>query len=282
MRVKGISSWAWVEQPASMETITNFLHVAKESGFHSVELSIGLKGDLCIHSDLQTCREISRRAAKLELAIASTSSDAYWHRALDAPDKSVRDAAIQDLILLICVTKALGAKTLLTIVDATEAGTFERDPKSQSWIEEGLRQVIPFAEGNEVCLGVENLSHTSLGQLDAMLRFVDRVPSPHVGVYFDIANALPFQDPVKWIHRLGSRIAGVHVKGFRQGDEVPPTFLGLKEGGVDWRSLVQHLNKSKYLGAITAEGLAPCPRDAHTQVATLSKQMDEWPESLND
>ncbi|HEU5316620.1 MAG TPA: sugar phosphate isomerase/epimerase family protein, partial [Chloroflexota bacterium] len=91
---------------------------------------------------------------------------------------------------------------------------------------DGLKRVAPVAEETGVSIAIE--TSFSAGQL---MRIVDSVGSPKVGVYQDLANAIIYgQDPVRTLRQLGPRVVMLHVKD--TGADGGNCALG--EGRVDW------------------------------------------------
>ena len=91
---------------------------------------------------------------------------------------------------------------------------------------EGLRQVAPVAEESGAAIAIE--TSFSAAQL---VRIVDAVGSPKVGVYQDLANAIIYgQDPAATLRALGRRVVMLHVKDTAEGGGNCP----LGEGRVDW------------------------------------------------
>ena len=93
---------------------------------------------------------------------------------------------------------------------------------------DGLRQVAPVAEETGVAIAIE--TSFSAAQL---IRIVDAVGSPKVGVYQDLANAIIYQQvPAATLRALGKRIVMLHVKDTGEGGGN----CALGEGRVDWKA----------------------------------------------
>ena len=86
-------------------------------------------------------------------------------------------------------------------------------------LEENLRLLAPEAEAAGVTLAIE---HTLRGDHAAAL--LDRVDSPYIGDYWDMANCMGLgYDPLDEIAQLGRHIVRVHAKEYHQGDAPPGT-----------------------------------------------------------
>lgn len=99
-------------------------------------------------------------------------------------------------------------------------------PEEERRFVDGLTQVAPIAEQAGTAIAIE--TSFSAAQL---MRIVDTVGSPRVGVYQDLANAIIYkQDPVHTLRQLGPRVVMLHVKDTApEGGNAP-----LGEGRVDW------------------------------------------------
>jgi sugar phosphate isomerase/epimerase len=109
---------------------------------------------------------------------------------------------------------------------------------------EGLRRVAPVAEETGVAIAIE--TSCSAAQL---LRIVDAVGSPKVGVYQDLANAVIYgQDPAATVRALGPRIVMLHVKDTPGKGQAP-----LGEGVVDWAACRAAVREIGYDGWFVLE-----------------------------
>ena len=103
-----------------------------------------------------------------------------------------------------------------------------RDEEATSRLVANLQQLAPAAEAAAITLAIEN---TLAG--DDMAALLERVNSPFVGAYWDMANCMGLgYDPLEEIAQLGQHIVRVHAKEYRQGDDPPgtreePHFAGL-------------------------------------------------------
>ena len=102
------------------------------------------------------------------------------------------------------------------------------DRQAVARLEKNLRLLAPEAEQAGVTVAIE---HTLRGDETAAL--LDRVDSPYIGDYWDMANCMGLgYDPLEEIAQLGQHIVRVHAKEYHQGDAPPgtpeePHFTGL-------------------------------------------------------
>ena len=88
--------------------------------------------------------------------------------------------------------------------------------------------------------------------------FIDKIGSPYVGCYFDVANTLLTGYPDQWIRILGrERIKKVHVKDFRRSVGTLDGFVDLLAGDIDFESVIAALRDIGYDDYLTAEMMPP-------------------------
>jgi sugar phosphate isomerase/epimerase len=115
-----------------------------------------------------------------------------------------------------------------------------------------LKKTVPDTERLGKKLAIE--SHGKFGcDLDAMVKILDRVGSPQIGVTLDTAN---FQtsgvDPVLAIDRLGHRILHTHLKDKRIVDGKGKAAI-LGQGDAKIEEVVKKLIANDYPGVMTVE-----------------------------
>ena len=127
-----------------------------------------------------------------------------------------------------------------------------RDEQAVARLETNLRRLAPEAEQAGVTLAIENTLRA-----DQNAALLDRIDSPSVGNYWDMANCMGLgNDPLEEIAQLGSRIVRVHAKEYHQGDDSPgtpeePHFAGLNakplgEGDVPLPAVLTALQQIGY------------------------------------
>jgi hexulose-6-phosphate isomerase len=110
------------------------------------------------------------------------------------------------------------------------------------------------AERYRVNIGIENVWNKFLLSPLEFRDFIDRIDSPYVGCYYDVANTLLTGYPDQWIRILGSeRIKKVHVKDFRTKIGTLEGFVDLLAGDVDFKAVIAALKEIGYDDYLTAE-----------------------------
>ncbi len=80
------------------------------------------------------------------------------------------------------------------------------------WFVEGVKELVAHAKGTGVEILIENVPFTFLPTVDDMLKVLDLVGEPSVGVNFDICNsAFIKEDPAAAIRKLGPSCKNVHI-----------------------------------------------------------------------
>jgi L-ribulose-5-phosphate 3-epimerase len=106
------------------------------------------------------------------------------------------------------VSRALGTKVVLLAFFSD--GDLQNDPKGIDAVVERLRRVAPKAEKAGVTFGFE-----SWLSADQLLDILQRVGSPALKVYYDVANAhKQGYDIYREIRRLGKQICEFHAKDY--------------------------------------------------------------------
>jgi sugar phosphate isomerase/epimerase len=215
------------------------LEVAKQIGLDGVQVSLGaLANDM--HLRRPEVRQRYKEAAEksgvevLSLAIGELNNIPYKSDARTIP--WVRDA--------IDVCHAMGCRVILLAFFSNndlrddKAGTDETVRR--------LKEVAPRAEKAGVILGIESW----LSAEDNM-RIIDRVGSPAVKVYYDVANSTErgydIGREIRWLGRQG-QICEFHMK--ENG-----TLLG--QGRIDFRKVRAAIDDIGYRGPMQIEGAVP-------------------------
>lgn len=125
---------------------------------------------------------------------------------------------------------------------------------------ETLRQLVPAAEKHGVVIAVENVWNNFWVKPDLFTAYIRSCNSPWIRAYLDIGNHVKYAPPEEWIRALGDTIVKCHVKDFQlnasgQGGK----FVNIREGSVNWPSVMDELDKVGYHGWMTIEGSNELP-----------------------
>jgi sugar phosphate isomerase/epimerase len=113
--------------------------------------------------------------------------------------------------------------------------------------------------GVKVCIEPHDQVTT---KVDGLLRLVELVPSPWIGINFDTGNSfLAGSDPIHDLRHVADRVVHVHAKDIsfehaeRERGHVTGTPVGCAcgDGAVDWRQVVAVLADAVYRGVLSVE-----------------------------
>lgn len=280
MPLKSINYWSF---PGGLEGslgLSEFLRLAKESGFDGAEVAIGEAGSAFgLDTTEERCKEVLEDADRLGISVVSAASGLFWSRSLADSDSSVRAQALEDLKKMLQIASWLKVKTLLTIPGSVDV-FFMPDRKVQDYSEvwnyatEGLRAALPTAQGCDVRMGIENVWNRFLLSPHEMASFIDQFASPYVGAYVDVANLLPFGYAEQWLRILGKRVVGIHFKDYRRAVGTADGFVDLLEGDVDWPAVMAAIREIEYEGPVVAEMIPLYKHYPLVRIANASNAMD--------
>jgi L-ribulose-5-phosphate 3-epimerase len=186
------------------------LAAARRLEFDAVELDCQ-DPERCAWLDPAEAAALRQVAARQGLAICSVCLGCLNRFGLTTGEEDARRA--ETLIArALAAAAALGAEVILT----PYFGRAEvRTETQKDVLVEAYRRLAPAAEAAGVWLGIE--STLAAGDL---IRILQAVGSPHVGVYFDVSNAgWVGLDPVAEMEALGpGRVVQIHIK---DGDPGP-------------------------------------------------------------
>jgi sugar phosphate isomerase/epimerase len=219
------------------------LSVARQLGLDGVQVSMGHVAKSEGDTDLQLRQPDVQRAYR---EAAASSGVRVAGVALDVmnqvPYKS--DPRTEQWVSdSIDVAHAFGVRVVLLAF--FERGDLRNDADGQAEVIRRLRRVAGKAESHGVILGIESW----LSAADHV-RILDAVGSPHVQVYYDVANATQMgYDIAAEIRQLGrERICEFHAKenGFLLG-----------QGKIDFPSVRRAMDDIGFSGWIQIEGAIP-------------------------
>jgi sugar phosphate isomerase/epimerase len=261
----------WRYQADSKLKIEDCLTLASEMGFDAVELL-----EIQMHSkDNAYLQSLKRQALVSGLALCGLST----HQSFVSPDAEKRKVNIATTISSIELAYALGIPTVR--VNTGRWGTSKdfdelmknrgiepplagyTDDDAFPWVIDSLQKCLPAAEKCGVVLGLEN--HWGLGRtLEGVLRIVDAVNSPWLGVTLDTGNFL--EDPYDRLAQLAPKATFVQAKTYYGGG----VWYSLE---LDYARIAAILRKVAYRGYISLEfeGLED-PKTAVPKSLTLLRE----------
>lgn len=215
------------------------LSVAKEIGLDGVQVSLGTEKDEMHLTRAEVQAQYKKTVAETGLAVASLAIGEMNR----IPFKS--DArTIEWVSGSVDVCSAMGCKVVLLAFFSN--GDLKGDKAGTDEVVRRLKAIAPKAEKAGVILGIESWLNA-----DEHLDIVQRVGSPAVQVYYDVANMEKMgYDLYSEIRRLGKEklICEVHAKenGFLLG-----------QGKVDFKRVREALDEIGYSGWVQIEGAVP-------------------------
>jgi hexulose-6-phosphate isomerase len=265
---KGISRWSL---PADIP-LDECLSRAKAAGFDGLELSFDGEGDLGFSTTQAEAEAIRRKADALGLDLVGVATGFLWEHPLTSGNPETRGAGIAAVDKMLDIAKWVGVDAILAVpgsVDVFFLPGGEVTPYDVAYAraKEAIGGLVKKAEANGVTIGLENVWNKFLLSPLEMRDFIDGFGSPRVGSYFDVGNVLLTGYPEQWVSILGSRIARVHFKDFKNAVGTAAGFVDLGEGDVNWPAVMAALKATGYNGWVTAEMI---PAYNHFPAATLT------------
>jgi L-ribulose-5-phosphate 3-epimerase len=247
----GVSTYSFWHFEEKIVEVEDCITTAGEMGFDAVEI---LEKQMHAKSPAYLQR-LKRRAFLCGLSLCGLST----HQSFMSPQPEKRKVGIDTTIASIEIAYALGIPTVR--INTGHWGTAKdfdelmkqrgiesplpgyTDEDAFPWVIECIEKCLPTAEKRGVVLGLEN--HWGLARTPAgLLRIVDAVKSPWLGVTLDTGNFL--EDPYDKLAAIAPRATHVHAK----------TYFG---GGVwysldlDYDRIAAILHKVNYRGFISLE-----------------------------
>jgi sugar phosphate isomerase/epimerase len=146
----------------------------------------------------------------------------------------------------------------------TDAGLWPKwmdDKLAWQMFRYSLTVINQTAERYGIKVGIEPHDQVTT-KVDGLLRLVELVPSPWIGINFDTGNSyLAGSDPVHDLKQVAEKVIHVHAKDIafehaeRERGHVTGTPVGCAcgDGAVDWRQVVQVLKDAGYQGVLSVE-----------------------------
>jgi len=248
--------------PPAMSTLER-CSLAKQAGYDAVELNLEQGLDVGPHSSERELLTLGRAVRDMGLEFSSIYSREQWQYSISSSDEARRHKGLAVVKRLIEVADLLDIGAVLVIPGAVDDSLFGKEPEIVRYdvvyrrAHEALAELLPLAAAANTVLAIENVPNKFLLSPLEIVRFVDELNSAHLGVYFDVANAMLVGVPEHWIEILGQRIKRLHVKDYRQDIGGLRGFTGLLQGDVNWPAVVQALGRIGYDGYVTSEVLPP-------------------------
>lgn len=248
-----INAWSFADTKDPAEHIAR----AAAAGFGGVELVLGPDSPLTCDTPPTAFAQLATRATDLNLRISGLATGQFFQTNYASRDPADRQRAFDWTRRMLDRAAAAQAGAIL-VIPAVVGKVEEPAPRvayadALRYVGEALHDLRFAAEARGVTIALENVWNRFLLSPVEAADLLDRVNSPYVGWYFDVANVLPYGYPQDWIRTLGGRIARVHVKDYDLARPGPAGFCDLGAGSVDWPAVIEALKAVGYDGPLTYE-----------------------------
>ncbi len=279
----GAPVWPFQWHPPYEEAIRRIAAL----GFRSVELIAWNSQALSEYYTTSRVRELRSLIDDLGLRLSefvSTAPD------MASPDPARREATVEQFRRFCAVAGELGTDTVNTVSPtpfALPAPPLKQLPVSQVWtipVPEGLdwrrnweefvatvQRVMEVVEGAGLRYAMEPHPYRYVSGAPGMLRLIDHVPSPALGINYDPSHTFPCGDmPHLAVSQLAGRVFHCH---FSDNDALTNAHWRPGMGKIDWRALLKALHDTGFDGTVSIE-LEDVPGVANAQRAA-TPEFDE-------
>jgi len=223
-------------------SVGDAFQLAHDCGFEEIECPTTPEKD--------RAEEMLAASKKTGLRIHSVMNQAHWSSPLSSPDPAVVEKSLEGMRISLANAKLWGADTVLLVpavvnAEVSYAQAWERSQRQ-------IRKLIPIAQESKIVIGIEEVWNKFLLSPLEFARYIDSFESPYVKAYFDVGNVAISGYPQDWIRVLGKRIVKLHIKDFKFEKNVA-SWVGLKEGQIDWHAVHAALEEIKYKGTASVE-----------------------------
>lgn len=114
-----------------------------------------------------------------------------------------------------------------------------------------MGEIMRIVEDAGLRYAVEPHPYRYVSSVDGMLRLIDHVGSPALGINYDPSHTFPCGDlPHVAIYRLGARVFHCH---FSDNDGLTNAHWRPGMGKIDWKSLLRALHETGFSGTLSVE-----------------------------
>lgn len=262
---KSINLWAF-PYPQRM-TLEECLQLAKNAGFHGIELNYDLDNDLSPKATAKELAAIRTLADRIGIEISGLCSFLFWPYPLSSNDPAKRSRGLELAGKIAQAAHHMGVENVLIVPGAVHIPwRNDHEPVRNDVCDTRAREAVGalavVAEKLKVSLNIENIFFNGyLMTPMEMNAFVDSFGSDRVRVHFDTGNISMFQNAEHWVPILGKRTKNIHFKEFtKKGTDYSlETFRPLLDGTTNWPAVLEALDAVGYEGFVTFEYFHPYP-----------------------
>ncbi len=261
-------------------------------GFKSVELIAWTRDIL---DEYYTPARIKELRGILDGEGLALSEFVSTPRGLSSADEEERNDSVEHFARMVEVGHALGTRLVNTVspppfglrilplqqlpvaqeltceLDATQRSAGAWDDNWKVYVE-ATRQCCELCEEAGMRYALEAHPHRWVDASAAMLRLIDHVASPALGMNVDPSHMFPSGDiPHLAIYKLGTRVLHTHIS---DNDATHNAHWRPGKGKIDWLAFLQALKDIGFDGAVSLE-LEHVPGVSHgAQVPTATPEFD--------
>ena len=211
----------------------------KKAGIEAMEISVGIE-----LAEVLDYKRIAQYAEKYGVNLWSFHIPFGPFEKIDisSTDKALRKSTIKYISELIKRVSVSGIDKYVIHPSGEPMEESERAEKIKC-AQESLSELSKIAGEYGGVIAVENLPRTCLGRdSDDILKLIEADPA--LRVCFD-TNHLLKEDPIEFIHKVGSKIVTTHVSDY---DFVDEKHWLPGEGKMDWQAIYKSLQEVGYNG----------------------------------
>ena len=174
----------------------------------------------------------------------------FHHPSWIEKDQRYRQKRIEHTKNCIDLAKQLGATTVSTEPGGPPSGVSREE--ELDIFEQGLKEVLPIAEKNEIKILIEPEPGLSIENSSQFLEFISRFSSDYIGLNFDVGHFFCVdEDPADLIISLKEHIKHVHLEDIAESREHQHLVPGT--GAIDFSRIFNALSEINYDGYVTIE-----------------------------
>jgi len=231
------------------EPLESALRSMAEHGFQTFELTTASPHAFAGHLGPYERHQLTKTMKELGLAPISVNSG-YVDINVVSTNPELQRLSVDQLRREIELAHDVGARFVVLIPGRAHQLSPAPQDAMLGLLEDVLHELVPRAEELDVVLTLENSPYGFLGRATDQLAVVDRIDSAHLGLTYDVANALALEDPVEGVRGVAPRLRLAHVSDTWR-DRWAHTSIG--RGEVDFAAFAHVLAEVGFTGTTVYE-----------------------------